>query len=474
MPKQKSKRAWGAGSVEEYSPGLHRVRTRVKGKLRTLESGLDKTKAEAYADAMLTLRERSAQMKFRHLVELARHERWKRTNLKISTKRSEQSTLDNIARELGDLHPNDLSARDVREYLKGCKMDSTRRNRLCLISYCLQLAVDDDILKHNVARDVKLRATGRKLSKKELLEKVLWPHQQDMLIQELTTPKRFKLDANPEVDRLKRSVLLAQLLFALGTGCRLSEMWGVKREDVRDDAILICRSVGNEVPKGGDWREIPILPAARAAGLIVATMRTTKKSESEWLFSGRGGVQHKWSKPPRGWRELLKACGLKPRGWHWLRHTCATSLLAGWWSDAEGGPRAWTLEEVRALLGHSSVTVTEIYAHLLDDTAFKAAVKTFQKRSSDTGGGQVGFSGETMLSQLCESNTRPAVYETVSSASDNADSPANSFQNWNDSNSPTEPSSPDEKWARSVAATEPPPPCPSGPWDLARPEAVAP
>lgn len=43
--------------------------------------------------------------------------------------------------------------------------------------------------------------------------------------------------------------------------------------------------------------------------------------------------------------------------WHDLRHSCGTSLNAGWWG------RVWSLEEIRDLLGHSSVKVTEIYAH---------------------------------------------------------------------------------------------------------------
>ncbi len=46
-------------------------------------------------------------------------------------------------------------------------------------------------------------------------------------------------------------------------------------------------------------------------------------------------------------------------GWHDLRHTFASSLVAGWWG------RVWGASgEVRDLLGHYSATVTERYAHL--------------------------------------------------------------------------------------------------------------
>jgi integrase len=51
---------------------------------------------------------------------------------------------------------------------------------------------------------------------------------------------------------------------------------------------------------------------------------------------------------------------------------CASSLVAGWWG------RPWRLEMVRDVLGHSSVTVTERYAHLspsvLDEAGAASAI----------------------------------------------------------------------------------------------------
>jgi integrase len=53
---------------------------------------------------------------------------------------------------------------------------------------------------------------------------------------------------------------------------------------------------------------------------------------------------------------------------HDLRHTCASSLVAGWWG------RAWRLEEVKAILGHGSVTMTERYAHLAQSVVVSRAL----------------------------------------------------------------------------------------------------
>ena len=58
---------------------------------------------------------------------------------------------------------------------------------------------------------------------------------------------------------------------------------------------------------------------------------------------------------PRG---VWRSGGKRPVRWHDLRHTCASSLVAGWWGHA------WRLEEVKEVLGHSSIVVTQRYTHL--------------------------------------------------------------------------------------------------------------
>jgi len=381
-------RKWGSGSVEEYAPGKHRVRTRIDGKLATLATRLPEAAATRYADALTEVRHQQATLTFRTLVELARNERQRRSDLKTSTIRQEQSTLTLIANALGDIPVNEMQPKDIRDFLKGSKSVSTQRNRLNLIRYVLQMAVDDDVVTVNVADAVKLKRESGRLKKSDLLSELIWPYQQQAIIDKLTTPGRFTLSSDkPTLDQLRRDMLLACYLFALGTGCRLSEQWGVKREDVSDDAILISRSVGNEAPKSGDWREVPILPPTAAALRVMERVRKASPTvaKSEWLFPGERGDQRKWSAPPRGWSDLLKAAKVGHRNWHWLRHTCATSLLCGWWGEA------WTLEQVKAILGHASVTTTEIYAQLLDDAAFKAAEKSFQIRSRKREVGNVDF-----------------------------------------------------------------------------------
>src|SRR5207244_11009547 len=56
--------------------------------------------------------------------------------------------------------------------------------------------------------------------------------------------------------------------------------------------------------------------------------------------------------------------------WHDLRHTCASMLVSGAW-----GP-AWRLEDVKEILGHSTITITQRYAHLAESRVRALAATT--------------------------------------------------------------------------------------------------
>ena len=55
-----------------------------------------------------------------------------------------------------------------------------------------------------------------------------------------------------------------------------------------------------------------------------------------------------------------------------MRHTCATALLHGWWG------RRWSIAEVRAWLGHSSVVVTQRYLHEDEAALLDAATEALE------------------------------------------------------------------------------------------------
>jgi integrase len=188
--------------------------------------------------------------------------------------------------------------------------------------------------------------------------------------------------------------------FALHTGLRNSELWNLRFEDVSLEAEeMMVRRGKAGFTKTGKSRRVPLIGLARQA--------------AEWAFANRR-CEYLWPSPkagekrfdsshPHRWQAWLTAAGIKRRvRFYDLRHTCATSLLAGWWGSK------WSLDEVRQILGHGSVKMTERYAHLVDDTLRRAAKRT--RGLDPTAWDENG-------SHLRDLNSRPTVYEAARSAS---------------------------------------------------------
>jgi integrase len=184
-------------------------------------------------------------------------------------------------------------------------------------------------------------------------------------------------------------------------GLRQGELFALRWEDVREQTarpMVVVRYGRNGPTKSGRVREVPLFEPARAA---LARWREESLGKAEGLvfpnpdgrmygktyyagwFDKRERVQRRLDDGSK-LRELVTRPGVKTRAgiaravrFHDLRHTCASHLAMGTWDEA------WSLEEIRDVLGHSSVTVTEIYAHLspsaLHDKARRTATTVGQR-----------------------------------------------------------------------------------------------
>lgn len=94
----------------------------------------------------------------------------------------------------------------------------------------------------------------------------------------------------------------------------------------------------------------------------------TPLSRSEMVTLPTGPRRRKQKKVDLFDRHLSAAGITRPVRWHDLHHTCASSLVAGWWAVA-GRSRS-----VREHLGHTSIASTHRDAHL-SETAIKGAVR---------------------------------------------------------------------------------------------------
>ncbi|WP_417329215.1 tyrosine-type recombinase/integrase [Halomonas cupida] len=156
-----------------------------------------------------------------------------------------------------------------------------------------------------------------------------------------------------EARKLRHGDLLADFVeVAVHTGCRRGELlnldWsriGLDRE--RESITLNARHT-----KSGKPRMVPLNATAVAAIKRRAAWRAENAPHSPWVFAREGGTQVKSLRC--GFAQAAKQAGLSDIRIHDLRHTAAS------WLVTDGVP----LEVVKELLGHSSITMTERYAHL--------------------------------------------------------------------------------------------------------------
>lgn len=343
----------GHASVEEHpkGSGLYRVRVRKGKRFETLASKLTEAKALALADAQAYVR---AVAQVRDDITLEQFgvgflERRRLAGVRGVGKESGRWGKHIAAAPIGKLALSSIDRRDVVEWREGLRGMAYRSKTrlLSLLVVALADAVERELLPINHARGVKIHKAGAATSK-DGLEGILSPDEQQRLVA-----------AVPERDR-------ALVVFALCTGLRQAEQWWLHWEDVGAGVIVVRRSAGGLPPKSGKPREVPLLAPAAA---VLDDMRGD--NVAGLVFRGvRGGRRVEGRQPPN-WPKWVKAAGIDRHvRWHDLRHTCATSLLAGWWG------RKWTLDEVCKLLGHSSIAITERYARKLNETLRNAVIGT--------------------------------------------------------------------------------------------------
>ena len=146
-----------------------------------------------------------------------------------------------------------------------------------------------------------------------------------------------------------RLYLLLELLYA--TGMRVSELVELKRAAVmRDAGFLTVRG------KGGKERIVPLTDRARDA--VKAYLG--KLEPGAWLFPAGGESGHLTRQVfARELKGIAARAGISPArvSPHVLRHAFASHLLAG----------GADLRVVQTLLGHSDISTTQIYTHVLDE-----------------------------------------------------------------------------------------------------------
>jgi integrase/recombinase XerC len=156
-----------------------------------------------------------------------------------------------------------------------------------------------------------------------------------------------------------RDVAIVETLY--GSGIRVSELTGLNLDDVDRE-----RSTLRVIGKGNKERVVPIgNPAMRALDRWISEGRPELSSDAiqRALFLGSRGKRIDQRVVRDVVYDATEAVGAEKRlGPHALRHSAATHLL-------EGGADLRTVQEI---LGHSSLSTTQIYTHVSEERIKKA------------------------------------------------------------------------------------------------------
>lgn len=277
---------------------------------------------------------------------------WDAANNKPSTRRANRQILDKHllpffgTRMLAAIRPSQIEAFKSAQ-LKAGLSAKTVNNHLSTLSGVLRRAVEFDALAAMPSID--------------------WLKTPDTAIDFLTIEESAKLVAHAEAGRWQTMVVLS-----LNTGLRIGELCGLSWDCVQwSNSTLVVRQnvyrgqIGT--PKGGRTREIPL-----NADALGALRNLPRRLDVPWVFPQKDGnyIRNPQHTAAEAIRRQAKRAGLRPIGWHTLRHTFASHLVMA------GVP----IRAVQELLGHESLEMTLRYSHLAPSTK-QDAVRVLETRS---------------------------------------------------------------------------------------------
>lgn len=367
-----------SGTISKLPSGRFRLRMSVSGRQQTIGTFATREEAEHEAEATaIVLDQTRADYEgltisvFGRGVIAARE-----TGKKVRDSRSEWSRFDHHIKrdDVGRIALRKLNQTHVHEWVarleKKKLAPQTVRNCLNLLRVILTEAAKRGKARSNVAHGVRV-AGSRKA----------WTY--------ATPEEQLRiLAAAPEVERHILSV-------QMGAGMRPGELCAMHLEDVHADGdephLYVQYGKPHRRPPKTETgiRKVPLF------GLALVAVRSWLKLLPSYCPNNRHGLLFptqtgayrdpahvidwevwRGAPDPKGgdgarFVGILELAGITRRfRFYDLRHTCASSLVSGWWG------RRWGLHEVKELLGHTSIKTTMIYAHLAESALAEAGRET--------------------------------------------------------------------------------------------------
>ena len=269
---------------------------------------------------------------------------------------------------------------DIEKFIKHFKVknfqDLISLDYLKIQEYLMSLEVDYALNNYSIHRNLSsLNSFYEWLEREELIEKnpIDWIDRPKIYRNIPEVLSLYEIDQILEQCDLNNELGLrnrAMLEFAYSCGLRVSELVEFPYQNYfpEDEYVRI-------IGKGNKERLIPLGQSAiKYIELYLVNVRNhqvSAKGNEGYLFLNRRGKKLTRNMFFLIIKELAEKAGInKPVSPHTLRHSFATHLI-------ENGA---DLRAVQEMLGHSSITTTEIYLHL-DKSYLKEVHRTFHPRN---------------------------------------------------------------------------------------------
>ena len=240
-------------------------------------------------------------------------------------------TVNKLLRHLNGMMLNDIDRNVVDAVLAKIKKEVSEKNAnnaLTILKRMFNLAIEWGLTRENPARIIKRYRVQ--------------PNRPRLLTEE----ERNKVIESCS-GQMKEIVIIT-----FNTGMRKGEILGLKWDNVD----LFRKLIILDETKSNKIREIPMLSDVHA--ILLAKYQTKKPGREDYVFPS---PDNKPYTDVKEFRKCMKQAGLKIK-FHGLRHDFASRLAS------KGVP----VDTIRELLGHASITTTQIYMHLAPSQKYDA------------------------------------------------------------------------------------------------------
>lgn len=244
------------------------------------------------------------------------------------------------------------------EIIQLTQKDMALIKRQDVSSFLLWLTVEKHLNERSVNRKIAvLRSFFQYLVMLECLEQNVMGTISSVKI-EKTLPKYLE---ESDIQALLRGVSgefwirdLAMILLMLSGGLRVSEVAGLNLSSLRVDAVCV---------KGKGKKERQVYLSKRTQEALEEYLKVRPDVEEEGLFLSKQEKRLSVRTIQKNVGKHLEEIGRHDLSCHKLRHTAATQLLR----------QGANLREIQEILGHESLTTTELYTHVTNDALRKVA-----------------------------------------------------------------------------------------------------